>query len=62
MRKPSRHLGLLGAALYVAGRAVEPMALIADYSRQTSRPLEPFPVGLMMIAGDAHARRGRATG
>ena len=43
--------------LYVAGRAVEPMALIADYSRQTSRPLEPFPVGLMMIAGDAHARR-----
>ncbi|MGH3138003.1 MAG: DUF1996 domain-containing protein, partial [Gaiellaceae bacterium] len=41
--------------LYVAGRAVEPLALIAAYSRQTSRPLEPFPVGLMMIAGNAHA-------
>ena len=46
--------------LYVAGRAVEPMALIADYSRQTSRPLEPFPVGLMMIAGDAHARKAQS--
>ena len=47
--------------LYVAGRAVEPLALIADYSRQTSRPLEPFPVGLMMIAGDAHARRAQSS-
>jgi hypothetical protein len=42
--------------LYVAGRAVEPLALIATYSRRTSRPLEPFPVGLKMIAGSAHAR------
>jgi hypothetical protein len=41
--------------LFVQGRAVEPLALIATYGRSTSRPVEPFPAGLMMIAGDASA-------
>jgi Tol biopolymer transport system component len=47
--------------LYVAGRPVEPLALIATYSRRTSRPLEPFPAGLKMIAGDAYARRAQSS-
>jgi hypothetical protein len=46
--------------LYVAGRAVEPLALIATYARRTSRPVEPFPAGLKVIAGDANARRAQS--
>ena len=47
--------------LYVAGRAVEPLALFAAYSRRTSRALEPFPAGLKMVAGTAHARRAQSS-
>lgn len=32
--------------LYVAGRAVEPLALIATHTRRTVRPVDPFPAGL----------------
>jgi Tol biopolymer transport system component len=47
--------------LYVAGRAVEPLALIATYSRRTTGPVEPFPAGLKVIAGNAHAPRAQST-
>ena len=47
--------------LFVAGRAVEPLALIATYSRRTSRPVDPFPAGLKVIAGDANARQPQPT-
>jgi hypothetical protein len=47
--------------LYVAGRAVEPLALIATYGRRTSRPLEPFSAGLKMVAGNANAHRAQSS-
>ena len=47
--------------LYVSGRAVEPLALVATYARRTSRPVDPFPAGLKVIAGDANARRAQST-
>jgi hypothetical protein len=47
--------------LYVSGRAVEPLALFATYARRTSRPVDPFPAGLRVIAGDANARRAQST-
>jgi len=50
--------------LFVGGRAVEPLALVAFYVRQTSDAVDPFPAGLKVIAGDANARTaqgGRVT-
>ena len=46
--------------LYVAGRAVEPLALIATHTRRTVRPVDPFPAGLKVIAGDANARTAQS--
>jgi Tol biopolymer transport system component len=47
--------------LYVAGRAVEPLALIATHTRRTVRPVDPFPAGLKVIAGDANARKAQSS-
>lgn len=47
--------------LFVGRRAIEPAVLVATYTRQTSVPVEPFPPGLRMIAGDARARKAQAT-
>ncbi|HEU5066509.1 MAG TPA: LpqB family beta-propeller domain-containing protein [Gaiellaceae bacterium] len=47
--------------LYVAGRAVEPLALIATHTRRTVRPVDPFPAGLKVIAGDANARTAQSS-
>jgi len=46
--------------LFVAGRAVEPLGLVATYSRRTSGPVDPFPPGLKVIAGNANARRAQS--
>jgi Tol biopolymer transport system component len=46
--------------LYVAGRAVEPLALVATHTRRTVRPVDPFPAGLKVIAGDANARTAQS--
>lgn len=45
--------------LFVRGRAVEPLALVATYRRRTSRRVVPFPAGLQVIAGNASARSGQ---
>jgi hypothetical protein len=46
--------------LYVAGRAVEPLALTATHTRRTVRPVHPFPARLKVIAGDAYARTAQS--
>ena len=47
--------------LHVAGRAVEPLALIATHTRRTVRPVDPFPAGLKVVAGDANARTAQSS-
>jgi Domain of unknown function (DUF1996) len=42
--------------LFIRGRAVKPLGLLANYARRTHARVDPFPAGLKMIAGDAHAR------
>jgi hypothetical protein len=46
--------------LFVGRRAVRPVALVATYSRRTTGRIEPFPAGLKVIAGDAHARTAQS--
>ena len=46
--------------LFVGRQAVKPVVLVATYTRKTSVPVEPFPPGLKMIAGDAHARTAQS--
>lgn len=46
--------------LFVDGRAVEPLRLVAHYFRRTYERVEPFPAGLKMIAGDANARSAQS--
>jgi Domain of unknown function (DUF1996) len=47
--------------LFVGRRAVVPAVLVATYTRRTSEPVRPFPAGLKMIAGDAHAHAAQST-
>lgn len=47
--------------LFVGKRAVVPALVVATYTRRTSAPVEPFPAGLKMIAGDAHALKAQST-
>jgi hypothetical protein len=42
--------------LFVQGRAVEPRGAVVYYVRRTLEPVQPFPAGLAMIAGNAAAR------
>jgi hypothetical protein len=42
--------------LFVGGRAIKPVGMLARYVRRTYARVDPFPAGLKMIAGDAHAR------
>jgi Domain of unknown function (DUF1996) len=46
--------------LFVAGRAIEPLALVAYYVRGTSDEVDAFPAGLKVIAGDANARTAQS--
>jgi hypothetical protein len=41
--------------LFVDGRAVEPAGATIYYRRRTLADVQPFPPGLKVIAGDAHA-------
>jgi Domain of unknown function (DUF1996) len=41
--------------LFVRAEPVEPLGAVAYYQRRVSAKLKPFPPGLKMIAGDAHA-------
>ena len=43
--------------LFVRGRPVQPTSVAAYYRLPNYGDLRPFPRGLRMIAGDAHARR-----
>jgi Domain of unknown function (DUF1996) len=47
--------------LFVDGRAVEPIAVVAYYVRRTSDEVDPFPAGLKVIAGDANARAAQSS-
>ena len=47
--------------LFVGGQAVKPVVLVATYTRETFALVEPFPPGLKMIAGDAHARTAQSS-
>ena len=42
--------------LFVGRRPVVPDLVVATYTRRTSEPVAPFPAGLKVVAGDAHAR------
>jgi hypothetical protein len=46
--------------LFVGGRAVEPLGVVAYYVRRTVDQVQPFPAGLKMIAGDAAARTAQS--
>jgi hypothetical protein len=41
--------------LYADGRPVAPVKAAVYYRRLTIAPVKPFPAGLRMVAGDAHA-------
>jgi hypothetical protein len=45
--------------LFVDGRAVTPRGAIAYYIRRTRGPVQAFPAGLKIIAGDATATRAQ---
>ena len=47
--------------LFVGRRAVVPAVLVATYTRRTSIPVDPFPPGLKIVAGDAHARAAQSS-
>jgi hypothetical protein len=42
--------------LFVGGRAIEPLGVVAYYVRRTREAVQAFPAGLEMIAGSAAAR------
>lgn len=46
--------------LLVSGRPVEPLAVVAYYVRRTFEPVEPFPAGLKVIAGNAAAQSAQS--
>jgi hypothetical protein len=41
--------------LYVAGAPVQPLDVTIYYRRLTTAPVQPFPRGLEMVAGNSHA-------
>lgn len=46
--------------LFVSGRAVEPLGVVAYYVRRTVERVQAFPAGLKVIAGDAAARTAQS--
>ena len=46
--------------LFSGTRALRPFAAVGYYVRRTSAPVQAFPAGLKMIAGNANARRPQA--
>jgi hypothetical protein len=47
--------------LYADGRPVAPVKAAVYYRRLTTVPVRPFPAGLRMVAGNAHANRPQNT-
>jgi hypothetical protein len=47
--------------LYADGRPVAPVKAAIYYRRLTTAPVRPFPAGLRMVAGDAHAYHPQST-
>jgi hypothetical protein len=47
--------------LYADGRAVTPAKVAAYYRRLTTASVRPFPAGLRMVAGNAHAYHPQST-
>jgi hypothetical protein len=41
--------------LYAAGKEVPPLDVTVYYRRLTAAPVQPFPTGLEMVAGNSHA-------
>jgi hypothetical protein len=41
--------------LYVAGKEVPPLDVTVYYRRLSAAPVQPFPAGLEMVAGNSHA-------
>ena len=46
--------------LFAGGRAVKPLVGAGYYVRRTLGPVQPFPPGLKMIAGNQNARRAQS--
>ena len=46
--------------LFAGRRALRPLVGVGYYVRRTSEPVRAFPAGLMMIAGNARARKPQA--
>jgi Domain of unknown function (DUF1996) len=47
--------------LYADGRPLAPVKAAVYYRRLTTAPVRPFPAGLRMVAGNAHAYRPQST-
>jgi hypothetical protein len=47
--------------LFIRGRAIEPRGAVVYYVRRTFDEVDPFPAGLKMVAGDAHAHHPQST-
>jgi Domain of unknown function (DUF1996) len=59
-RLPSDTAAYWAPTLFVNGRAVEPLGAVVYYVRRTTEPVQAFPAGLEMIAGDAAARSAQS--
>jgi Domain of unknown function (DUF1996) len=55
-RLPDDTAAYWAPTLFVGGRAVEPLGVVAQYVRRTFASVQPFPAGLKVVAGDAAAR------
>lgn len=60
-RLPADTAAYWAPTLFVGGRAVEPLAVVAYYVRRTSEAVDPFPAGLKVIAGDSSAQTAQST-
>jgi hypothetical protein len=55
-QRPGDTAGYWVPTLFKDGEPIEPLGATVYYRRQTLAPVEPFPAGLRMIAGDAKAQ------
>jgi hypothetical protein len=54
-RRPGDKAAYWMPTLFVGGQAVTPTTAIAYYRRLVRTPLRPFPAGIQIVAGNAHA-------
>jgi hypothetical protein len=60
-RLPADTAAYWAPTLFVEGRAVEPLAVVAFYVRRTADEVDPFPAGLKVVAGDASAQSAQSS-